>query len=233
MSHIRIQLLSAVVTTVLLTASCGSGTRTTAVVPDPLICETQLDEIVSLFQSGLPTYDYDPFPSTTSLLEGSELVVFGTIDSLSRKTAAKDGLTIAAVSNVEIVHPADLAREVESVGWSSWWADSSNDDPLAEVVAIEGLEFVAFLTVSAAGPGGLTPQTAGTRWDAERQVVTTPNGDEIGMGDEAYGSGGYGYLDSVKTLLGRDAAALAERCVDNEYGEIAIVNNYDDAIGRR
>jgi len=72
---------------------------------------------------------------------------------------------------------------------------------------------------------------AGTRWDADTQTIVTPDGESLSAGDEVYGGGGYLYVDDVDRLAGADAAALARRCVDNTYGEIAVVNNSDSAIG--
>lgn len=72
---------------------------------------------------------------------------------------------------------------------------------------------------------------AQTVWDADREVVVVPTGDEIAVGGLAYGGGGYFYVDDIEPLAGREAADLAERCVDNRYGEIAVVNNYATAIG--
>lgn len=51
------------------------------------------------------------------------------------------------------------------------------------------------------------------------------------VGSDVYGGGGYHYVDDVGRTLGSDAEALADRCIDNTYGEIAFVNNRDDAIG--
>lgn len=73
---------------------------------------------------------------------------------------------------------------------------------------------------------------AGTRWDPDTHTIVTPDGESLSAGDEVYGSGGYLYVDDVHRLAGVDAAALARRCVDNTYGEIAVVNNSDSAIGR-
>ncbi len=71
---------------------------------------------------------------------------------------------------------------------------------------------------------------AQTAWDAERKVVELPTGDEIAVGELAYGGGGYFYVDDIARIAGPEAADLAGRCADNTYGEIAVVNNYDTAI---
>ncbi len=72
---------------------------------------------------------------------------------------------------------------------------------------------------------------AGTRWDADAQEVVTPQGESMGVGDEVYGGGGYLYVEDVERIAGSQASALAAECVDNAYGEIAVVNNSDTAIG--
>lgn len=72
---------------------------------------------------------------------------------------------------------------------------------------------------------------AATAWDADREVVVLPTGDEIAVGGLAYGGGGYFGVDRIEDVAGSGAAELAERCVDNDFGEIAVVNNYDTAIG--
>ena len=48
---------------------------------------------------------------------------------------------------------------------------------------------------------------------------------------EVYGGGGYLYVEDVERIAGSQASALAAECVDNAYGEIAVVNNSDTAIG--
>lgn len=72
---------------------------------------------------------------------------------------------------------------------------------------------------------------AGTAWDAEEQAVVSPSTARMPVGSEVYGGGGYFFVEDVKRLLGAEAEALAGRCVDNTDGEIAFVNNGDDAIG--
>lgn len=71
---------------------------------------------------------------------------------------------------------------------------------------------------------------AATSWDSQREVVVLPTGEEIAVGGLAYGGGGYSSVEVIETIAGPEAAGLAMRCVDNAYGEIAVVNNYDTAI---
>ena len=73
---------------------------------------------------------------------------------------------------------------------------------------------------------------AGTRWDADAQAVVTASGEMLVAGDEVDGGGGYLYVGDIERLAGEDAAELAQGCLDNTYGEIAVVNNSDSAIDR-
>jgi hypothetical protein len=71
----------------------------------------------------------------------------------------------------------------------------------------------------------------GTRWDADATAVVTPAGAAMPVGTEIWGGGGYLRLEDVARSGGAAAADLAARCLDNTYGEIAVVNNQSDAIG--
>jgi len=71
---------------------------------------------------------------------------------------------------------------------------------------------------------------AGTMWDASQQVVITATDIELAIGDDASGAGGYFSAGRLQDFLGPEAAALASACVDNKFDEVAVVNNFDDAI---
>ncbi len=71
---------------------------------------------------------------------------------------------------------------------------------------------------------------ASTTWDEDNEKVVLATGASVGIGESVYGGGGYFSVDDVERLAGDEAAQRAANCVDNQYGEIAIVNNYDDAI---
>jgi hypothetical protein len=71
---------------------------------------------------------------------------------------------------------------------------------------------------------------AGTRWDPAALAVVPPSGAPMPVGASVYGGGGYLYVDDLERLAGPDAARLAAACVDNTYGEIAVVNNAPGAI---
>ena len=72
---------------------------------------------------------------------------------------------------------------------------------------------------------------ASTEWDAQRRTVVLHNGDEIAVGQSVNGGGGYLSVDDIEEIAGQQAAELARRCVDNTYGDIAVVNNSDTSIG--
>jgi hypothetical protein len=51
------------------------------------------------------------------------------------------------------------------------------------------------------------------------------------VGGSVEGRGGYFYLSDVDLLAGTAAWNLASQCLDNPYGQIAILKNSDTAIG--
>ncbi|MDJ0768847.1 MAG: META domain-containing protein [Ilumatobacter sp.] len=71
---------------------------------------------------------------------------------------------------------------------------------------------------------------ASTSWDSRTDRVILPGGESIGHGDAVHGGGGYRSVDDVAAIAGDAAAARASECVDNRYGEIAVVNNQPDGI---
>ena len=111
-------------------------------------------------------------------------------------------------------------------------AASSDEGPDAEVRGRLELDGdCLYVTLDEIGARYPVVWPAGTAWDAEEQAVVGPSMARMLVGSEVYGGGGYFYVEDVKRLLGAEAEALAARCVDNAYGEIAFVNNGDDAIG--
>lgn len=72
---------------------------------------------------------------------------------------------------------------------------------------------------------------ATTGWDPVAERLTLPNGDSVGAGDRVWGGGGYTGADSVDRFVDEAAAQRLRACVDDEYGEIAVVNNTIDGIG--
>jgi hypothetical protein len=69
-----------------------------------------------------------------------------------------------------------------------------------------------------------------TTWDAERQSVVLPSGHAVATGESVSGGGGFHGLESVRASSGEEAEALVSDCLDNTIGEIAIINNFPDAI---
>lgn len=67
--------------------------------------------------------------------------------------------------------------------------------------------------------------------DSERPAVVRPNGAALPVGTDVSGGGGCLSLADVEQVLGAEAAQLAQRCVDNSYGEVAFFNNAPDAVG--
>jgi hypothetical protein len=72
---------------------------------------------------------------------------------------------------------------------------------------------------------------AGTHWDEASTSVVSATGELMPIGGEVSGGGGYFYVADVEHLVGSDAAVLVSQCIDNQYGEIAMVNNMDTGIG--
>ncbi|MCP3880767.1 MAG: hypothetical protein GY701_20590, partial [Sulfitobacter sp.] len=59
-----------------------------------------------------------------------------------------------------------------------------------------------------------------TVWDADARQVVLASGQVVKDGDRVYGGGGYHYVDDVQRVAGEAAVDVADRCVDNRYGEI-------------
>ena len=104
------------------------------------------------------------------------------------------------------------------------------DGMSAEVLGLLQLEGACLYLVADHGERFPVLWPAGTSWDSNGQAVLPPEGASMPIGSAVYGGGGYLAITDVERLAGPDAAALAARCVDNTYGEIAIVNNQRDAI---
>jgi len=108
------------------------------------------------------------------------------------------------------------------------FANEGEDAEVGGLIQIEG----GCLYVSLDDGGERYPIVwpASTTWDVNANEVVLPNGDVIGDGDLVYGGGGYRYVPDLVAIAGEDAAKRAQECVDNRYGEIAVVNNYADGI---
>ena len=70
----------------------------------------------------------------------------------------------------------------------------------------------------------------GTTWDDESQTLALNDGQTVAIGQSISGGGGYSNVEVLETLIAPEATALAAACVDNEFSEVAILNNVDGQI---
>lgn len=108
-------------------------------------------------------------------------------------------------------------------------ANEGDDAEVRGVVEIEG--DCLYVSLDEIGERYPVVWPASTSWDPDTRRVRLPDGESIGHGDSVYGGGGYRSVGDVRTVAGDAAADLARQCVDNRYGEIAVVNNQPEAIG--
>ena len=109
------------------------------------------------------------------------------------------------------------------------YANEGEDAEVRGVVEIEG--DCLYVVLNEVGERYPIVWPASTSWDPDTGRVVLPGGESVGHGDSVYGGGGYRYVDDVEAIAGEAAADLARECVDNQYGEIAVVNNQADGIG--
>jgi heat shock protein HslJ len=109
------------------------------------------------------------------------------------------------------------------------YANEGEDAEVRGVVEIEG--DCLYVALNEVGERYPIVWPASTSWDPDTGRVLLPNGESVGHGDSVYGGGGYRYVDDVEAVAGGAAADLARECVDNQYGEIAVVNNLARGIG--
>ncbi len=150
-------------------------------------CESQLNETVASLTSGLPTYDYDAAKNLSALIDRTDVVVTGTLQSIVRGPQAEEpmsgGFTVPTVVDAQVLSPiSEPMPPVPQFSWSSYWALGQGPDPLVDPVSIEGLEFVAFLHYSADAVGsyqadvqGLVVGCAGSSTAAVPVIAALPN----------------------------------------------------------
>ena len=108
----------------------------------------------------------------------------------------------------------------------------NQDEMAAEVRGLLELEgSCLYVSLSEVGERYPIVWPSGTQWSASGQAVVTPGGLSMAIGSEVYGGGGYLDLADVERIAGSQAATLAAQCIDNTYGEVAVLNNTDTAIG--
>ncbi len=149
---------------------------------------------------------------------------------------AKWGVGIAVAAFAFALGGCGVAEEPSAAGLDGpvmrhieEFSGGGEDAEIRGVLVIEGeCLYLAFDEVGERYP---IVWPASTVWDADAGRVQLPNGETVGPGDSVYGGGGYHSVGDVEALAGSAAAARARECVDNQYGEIAIVNNNADGIG--
>lgn len=68
----------------------------------------------------------------------------------------------------------------------------------------------------------------GTSWNGAESAIELPNGMLVHAGDRVYGGGGYYTEANLDGYTVAEGVELALRCVDNEYGEVAVFNSGAD-----
>ena len=152
---------------------CGSEYTTTEAGPGGVLsCDDDLAGITDLLRSGLPTYDYDSATDLAALVQGSDVVVVGTIDSLVRNAEPdstgpdspgdESWTTVSSADARILAQPG--AGTIDSVlmfSMFSKWVVRGQPDPLSGPATVDGLAYVAFLHQTPAVPGGFTIDVQG------------------------------------------------------------------------
>lgn len=147
----------------MLAPSCGEPSSTTAALP----CDGHRDELVELMRSGVPTYDYDPAVDLADLVQRSDAIVTGTIDSFTRVVGDVPSTSWTAFMSANS-RALTASRSSPAAGagiptfaMSSLWAEGLGPDPLEDAVTVDGLAFLAFVTTFPAAPGGFAADVQG------------------------------------------------------------------------
>lgn len=110
-------------------------------------------------------------------------------------------------------------------------AEAGEDELMAELRGVLELEQdCLYVAVDEVGERYPILWPTSTTWNPDTNTVVLPSGQPVAIGDSVSGAGGYFDVDDIERLAGKEAAELAARCVDNDDGEIAVVNNNDSAI---
>ena len=65
----------------------------------------------------------------------------------------------------------------------------------------------------------------GTSWSRAESAVELPDGTLAYQGDQVYGGGGYHHEGNLAEYTVAEGVELARRCIDNQYGEVAVFNS--------
>jgi len=122
----------------------------------PLRCDSDLDQIVELLQSGQFPSDFQPAADLDDLVLQSDLILTGTLDSFVRDTSAEGptGEQIVLQSSDSKVLKSDSTDQPAVLAFSmaTAWANRPEPDPVAEPVLVDDVSFVAFLYRSHTDP---------------------------------------------------------------------------------
>lgn len=71
---------------------------------------------------------------------------------------------------------------------------------------------------------------AGTMWDAEGQAVVLHSGEQVVIGSDIEGTGGYADTEQLVEWLGDEVAARADSCVGGDIDEVVYLENTPGAV---
>ncbi len=131
---------------------------TTLPVPRLVTCaDDSLAIAATALRAGYGDIDVDPALDMTALIDRSSFVVRGTLASVARSSGSEPpGATLTvAVTDVVVQSPNAIAPDRVTIPWAPAPGDV---DPLAEPVAFDGVEVVAFIRTA---PGGYVSDAEG------------------------------------------------------------------------
>jgi hypothetical protein len=100
------------------------------------------------------------------------------------------------------------------------------DAEVLGVVAIEG--DCIFLSQAETATRYPVVWPHGTSWNGAESAIELPDGTLVHAGNRLYGGGGYYTGANLDGYTVAEGVELALRCVDNEYGEVAVFNSVAD-----
>ncbi len=127
---------------------------------DPPADYCPVADILPILQSGLPTYDYDPVGSFAALAERADVVVTGTISQIVRTQTESEGFTELTVTDVVSID-GETRPDIAVIAYDSFWPAGGDADPIAEPMATEGVDFIAFLSPWSGRRGDWAPGIEG------------------------------------------------------------------------
>ncbi|MEM7339887.1 MAG: hypothetical protein AAF467_14630 [Actinomycetota bacterium] len=107
--------------------------------------------------------------------------------------------------------------------------DGGEDAEIGGVIEIEG-DCLYLAPVAGGGERYPVVWPYSSEWDAETPGVRLGSGTVLAVGDRVDTAGGYHGVEAVLALAGQDAVDLVADCLDNTYGEIAVINNLESLV---